>query len=285
MTPLRKEMIRQLELYRMSASTQRLYVRAVKGLAEHYGRSPDTIEAREIQDYLHFQLVKKKLSWSTCNVTAAGLAFFYTRVLDRPGFRANLPPSRRPRKCPEVLSREEIVALFDAAWTPKHKAILMAAYGAGLRSCEVVRLQITDIDSKRMVIRVEQGKGRKDRHAVLGRRLLEELRSYWKIERPPLWLFPKPENQREHWSAEAAQKMYFRTKKRAGITRKGGIHSLRHSFATHMLEDGVDSSVIQAMMGHRHISTTARYLHVNRRHIATVESPLETLFSDTPEAP
>lgn len=280
MTPLRRELIRKLELHRMSASTRKLYVRAVEGLAEHYGRSPDRIDAKGIQDYLHHQLVVKKLSWSTCNVTAAGLAFFYTRVLDRPGFRAELPPRRRPRRLPEVLSRDEVLALFDAAWTPMHRAVLMTTYGGGLRSCEVVRLKVTDVDSRRMTIRVEQGKGRKDRHAVLGPRLLGELRVYWRVERPPLWLFPKPESQREHWSAEGAQKMYYRTKKRAGIKRSGGIHALRHSFATHMLEDGVDSTVIQSMMGHAHISTTAQYLHVSRRHLAAVKSPLDTLLPD-----
>lgn len=277
MTPLRKEMIKALELARFAENTQYAYLKSVEGLAEHYWRSPDQITREEIRDYLHHLLVKRKLAWSSCNVAACGLSFFYTNVLHQASFRLELPPRKRPKKLPEVLAREEVRRLFDAASNPKHRALLMTTYGGGLRVSEVVNLKVSDIDSKRKVIRVVQGKGWKDRQAILGKRLLEELRAYWKINQPPVWLFPGSDINKAMVRG-TAQRIYYNAKEAAGIRRGGGIHTLRHSFATHALEDGVDSTLIQKMMGHAHISTTTTYLHVSHRHMETVKSPLDTLF-------
>lgn len=279
MTLLRQEMIRQLQLQRLATNTQLAYVRAVMGLAGHYGRSPDQITAEEIRTYLHHLLVERELSWSSCNVAACGIGFFYTKVLGWNPVRLDLPPRTRPKTLPQVLSREEVRRLLAAPKNQKHRALLMTAYGGGLRVSELVSLKLTDIESGRMTIRVEQSKGRKDRRTILSEHLLRQLRAYWRIERSPMWLFPGPKLDRPLTRA-SVHNIYHSAKKAAGITRGKGIHTLRHTFATHMLEDGVDSTVIQSMLGHAYISTTARYLHVSRRHLATVKSPLDTLFSD-----
>lgn len=276
MTPLRKEMIKQLELARLSENTRDAYVRSVEGLARFYSRRPDRLTAGQVQDYLHHLLVERKLEWSSCNVAACGLSFFYRKVLGRDSFSLELPPRKRKKKQPEVLSRDEVRRLFNVTANVKHRALLMTTYGCGLRVSEVVNLKIVDIDSKRMTIRVVQGKGWKDRQAILSKQLLEELRAYWKIDRPPVWLFPGNDIDKAMVKG-TAQRIYYGAKKAAGIRRGGGIHTLRHSFATHMLEDGVDSTLIQAMMGHASIYTTAKYLHVSQRHLAKVKSPLDTL--------
>lgn len=283
MTPLRKEMIKELELARLAENTRYAYVKSVEGLAKYYWRSPDQITEEEIRDYLHYLLVKRKLAWSSCNVAACGLSFFYSNVVPRESFHLELPPRKRPKKLPVVLSREEVRQLFAAVSNPKHRALLMATYGGGLRVSEVVNLKVRDIDGKRMVIRVEQSKGWKDRETILGERLLKELRAYWRITQPRDWLFPGSDINKAMVRA-TAQRAYYKAKDAAGIRRGAGIHTLRHSFATHALEDGIDSSLIQKMMGHAHISTTTTYLHVSHRHMGNVKSPLDTLL-ETPSSP
>jgi site-specific recombinase XerD len=270
-------MIKELELARLAENTRYAYVKAVEGLAKHYWRSPDRISGEEVRDYLHHLLVKRKLAWSSCNVAACGLSFFYKNVLQQASFCLELPPRKRPKKQPEVLAREEVRQLLDAVSNPKHRALLMTTYGGGLRVSEVVNLKVRDIDSKRKVIRVTQGKGWKDRQTILGERLLEELRAYWNVDQPSMWLFPGS-NINKAMVRGTAQKIYYNAKEAAGIRRAGGIHTLRHSFATHALEDGVDSSLIQKMMGHAHISTTTNYFHISQRHMEKVKSPLDTLL-------
>jgi integrase/recombinase XerD len=284
MTILREQMIRRLQLERLAAKTQEAYLRAVAGLARYYHRSPDLLSVAEIHSYLHHLLVERKLAWSSCNVAACGLGFFYTKVLGWDSIHLDLPPRTLPKELPEVLSRQEVRRLIEATKNPKHRALLMTTYAAGLRVSEAVNLKVTDIESDRMTIRVDQGKGRKDRRTILAKVLLRELRAYWKILRSPLWLFPGPESER-HLSRSSAQKIYHKAKKAAGIVRGRGIHTLRHSFATHMLEDGVDSTVIQSMLGHTQIATTCRYLHVSRRHLNALKSPLDSLFPDRPTEP
>lgn len=269
-------MIKELELARFAPNTQAAYLRAVEGLATYYRRAPDRISAEEVRAYLHHALVERKLAWSSCNVIACGLAFFYIKVLRREGFRLELPPRTRPKALPEVLSREEVAAILAAPASPKHRLLLATTYSAGLRVSEVVHLKLTDIDGARMTIRVEQGKGRKDRLTVLSERLLGELREYWKIQRPPVWLFPGRDITAP-MTRGAAHWIYDHAKKTAGITRGRGIHTLRHCFATHSLEHGTDSTVIQQVLGHAYLSTTARYLHVSTRHLAQLKSPLDTL--------
>ena len=278
MTPLRKEMIKQLELQRLAPNTRMAYVRSVEGLAKHYGRAPDRVSSREIRDYLHHLLVERQLSWSTCNVAACGIGFFCKRFLGWDAVRIDLPPRTRPKTLPEILSRREVKMLIQATANLKHRALLMTAYGGGLRASELVKLKVTDIESDEMTIRVEQGKGRKDRRTILSDHLLQELRAYWRIERSPVWLFPGPDLTRPLTRC-SAHNVFHAAKSAAGITRGKGIHTLRHCFATHMLEDGIDSAVIQAMLGHAYLSTTAKYLHVTRSHFVSAKSPLDTLFA------
>jgi integrase/recombinase XerD len=276
MTQLRERMVKELQLARKAANTQQAYVRAVEGLARYYRRPPDQISVEEIRDYLRHQLVDLDLAWSTCNVTMCGLIFLYTRVLGWEGLRLELPTRKRPKGLPEVLSQEEVARLLEAPKNPKHRALLKTTYSAGLRVSEVVHLKLEDVDSKRMTIRVRQSKGWKDRYVGLSERLVVELRDYWKIRRPPVWLFPGDELDRP-MSRSAAHQAYHRARMAAGITRGRGIHTLRHCFATHLLENGADSTVIKELLGHAYIATTARYLHVAQRHLATIKSPLDTL--------
>jgi site-specific recombinase XerD len=204
------------------------------------------------------------------------LRFLYVKTLGRDELDLKLPRCRREQKLPEVLSGEEVERVLTALSNPKHRALLMTTYAAGLRVGEVVRLQLTDINSARMVIHVRQGKGYKDRFTLLSRRLLDELRAYWKIERPPIWLFPG-QDPKTHLNRATAGKIYQQAKRDAGVKRRGGIHTLRHCFATHLLESGVDPRTLQILLGHRSLKTTVRYLQVTRDHALSVRSPLDLL--------
>ena len=276
MTPLRQRMIRQMQLRRFSPSTQKSYLRAVAGLARHYDQSPDQITGRKVQDYLLFLMTEHKLGWSTVNVIVAGLQFFYTQTLGRTDVALAIPPRKTPRQLPEVLSREELRRLFAEAENPKHRTLLMTTYAAGLRVSEVIRLKAAHIDSQRMMIRVVRGKGNKDRYTILSQRLLAELRSYWKAYRPAVWLFAG-RNPNRPIADSTARAVFHKAKDRAGIRKQGGIHILRHSFATHLLEAGVDLRTIQLLMGHASIASTVRYLQLTRKTLDATQSPLDLL--------
>lgn len=275
MTPLRQKMIRELELYRKSPNTIVAYVQAVAQLASHFKRSPELITVEEIREFLHYLITQRKQSFSSCNQKLAAIRFFYKHVLGRDNFELRVP-AKRSGRLPEPLSRNEIARLIDTTTNDKHRVMLMTAYGAGLRVSELVRLKPQDIHSERMLIRVDQGKGRKDRYTLLSPRLLEELRAYWRAYRPETWLFPSPRGSRP-LHVTTAKQMYYAAKERAGITRGHGIHCLRHSFATHLLEAGADLLTIQRLLGHTKLSTTVRYLHVTSQHLAALSSPLELL--------
>ena len=275
MTPLRLKMIRELELHRKSPKTIEAYVTAVAQLARHYNRSPEQITVQEIRDFLHYLITERKQAFSSCNQKLAGMRFFYKHLLGRADFELRVP-AKRSGRLPEPLGRGEIARLIEATTNLKHRVLLMTAYAAGLRVSELVHLKPHDIHSERMLIRVNQGKGRKDRYTLLSPRLLEELRAYWRIYRPTIWLFPNRDGSRP-LDATSAQKLYYAAKERAGITRGHGIHCLRHSFATHLLEAGVNLPTIQRLMGHTSLATTARYLHVTSQHLASVSSPLDLL--------
>lgn len=189
----------------------------------------------------------------------------------------SIPRARAPQRLPDILSREEVERLFAAANLLKHRTVLMTAYAAGLRVSELCALNVTDIDSERMTIRVEQGKGAKDRYTLLSPRLLKELRLYWQAQRPKSWLFPAARNADRPLNAHAAQRMFYAARDRAKITKRCGIHGLRHAFATHLLEGGTDVHTIQRLMGHTDIHTTMRYFHVARQKITATHSPLELL--------
>ncbi|MGH8630398.1 MAG: site-specific integrase [Burkholderiales bacterium] len=276
MGELRKQMDGDLVVRGMAVRTREAYLGAVAGLAKYYGRRPDHIGEKEVQNYLLHLIEERKLAWSSCNIVAQGLKFFYRVTLKRSEAQFAVPRARQPQKLPQILAREEVAALLEKTANLKHRTLLMAAYGAGLRLNELCHLKVTDIDSARMTIRVEQGKGAKDRYTLLSPRLLAELRRYWVAYRPKLWLFTTRDA--EHPISDATvQKVFYAAKKRAGIVKDCGIHGLRHAFATHLLEAGVDIHTIQRLMGHGHISSTLRYFHLARRHLANTPSPLELL--------
>ncbi len=280
MTPLRKRMIRELELRRKAPTTVTSYVKAVEELARYYRRSPERISTEEIRDYMHFLIVGKKLSYSSCNHKIVAINFFFREVAGR---KVDLRvPMKRSGRLPEPLSREEVARLLDAAENQKHRVLMMTAYSAGLRVSELVRLKPQDIHSDRMLIRVNQGKGRKDRYTLLSERLLGELRAYWHESRPELWLFPN-QSRTDHMPTCTPARAFYRLKRRAGITHGHGIHTLRHSFATHLLEAGVDLRTIQILMGHTSLNTTVKYLHVTEKHLEQTKSPLDLLRLPKPE--
>ncbi|GBD97735.1 MAG TPA: integrase [Nitrospirae bacterium] len=276
MTTLRQKMIEEMTLREFSPRTQEAYLRAVTELAKYYNQSPDKITKGMIRDYLLYLIQDRKLAWSSRNIVISGLKFFYTHTIGKKSLSLSIPPRKQTSKLPEILSGEELESLFGALSNQKHRTLLMTAYSAGLRLSEVVGLKVTDIDSKRMMIRVEQGKGRKDRYTILSKRLLTELRIYWKMYKPPVWLFCGA-NVKRPLTGRSAQSIYYKAKNMAGIKKGKGIHTLRHCFATHLLEAGVNVRTIQALMGHTSIMTTMIYLQVTRKQISSTQSPLDLL--------
>ncbi|MBC2709490.1 MAG: site-specific integrase [Desulfosarcina sp.] len=273
-TLLRNRFEDYMTLRGFSPKTKQAYVGAVAGLAGYYRKTPDNLDNKQIQAYLLHLIKERGLAWSSCNVVFSGLRCFYGHVLNWENTRFSIPSRPRQKKLPLVMSVEDVMRLIDATKSPKNRVLLMTVYGGGLRVGEVVRLKAGHIESERMLIRVEQGKGRKDRYTLLPRRLLTELRAYYAAYRPGEWLFfskikskPMP--------IGTAQKVYYWAKKRAGITRGKGIHTLRHCFATHLMDQGVDLYVIKQMMGHSAIKTTSRYLHASNQKLAKLISPLD----------
>lgn len=276
MTPLRKKMIERMTLGRLAPKTKEGYLAAVNGLAKFYNKSPDLIGQDEVNAYLIYLIKERKLAWNSCNVVFSGLRYFYLNVLRLEETAFYIPPRPRQRKLPMLLSRDEVKRLIDNASNIKHRALLLTIYGAGLRVSEAVRLKPEHIESSVMMIRVEDGKGRKDRYTILPETLLKELKIYWSACRPGKWLF-FGRDPLEPMPTGTAQKIYYLTKKKVGITGGRGIHTLRHCFATHLLENGTDIYTIKKLMGHSSIKTTFGYLHVSRERIASVKSPLDNL--------
>jgi len=281
MKPLRQKMLNDLRVRNLAENTQASYLQSVTGLSVHYKRSPDQLSSQEVQEYLLYLSQKKKLSWSSCNTIRHGLRFLYQITLNWPATQFYIPCAKEPSKLPEILSHEELLRLFTVATNCKYRSLLMTTYAAGLRASEVTQLRVTDIDSERQCIRVDQGKGRKDRYVPLAPRLLTQLREYWRENRPPHWLFPGTWIDR-HMSRDGASYIYGKARDKAGITKAGGIHLLRHCFATHLLEAGTELVVIQRLMGHTSIRSTIRYLHLAQQHTAATTSPLELLEFPTP---
>lgn len=273
MSELRRKMIRAMQLKDFSPRTQQSYLSAVKGIAGYFGKSPDQLSQEEIEDYiLHLKDTGK--SSSTRNVVISGLRFFYDHTLEDKGITLRMPRRRKPKILPVVLSKEQVGKIIAATGNIKHRLILMAAYSAGLRVGEIANLKINHIDSEQMLIRVEQGKGQKDRNTLLSKRFLQELRTYYKVWRPESYLF-FTKNRHAPMGIATMQKIYYRAKKDAGISKGRGIHTLRHCFASHLLDAGYDVRKIQLLMGHRSLSTTMVYLHVSQSRLAKVESPLD----------
>jgi site-specific recombinase XerD len=260
----------------MAERTRESYLAAVTRLARHYHRPPDQLSPAEVQAYLVHMLREEHLAWSTCSVAVHAFRFLYHTTLGHPEAVFTIPGPKQPKRLPEILSPAEVRRLLDATTTRKQHALLATTYAAGLRVSEVVRLRLHDIDAERMSLRVEQGKGGKDRYTLLSPRLLTELRTYWRQYRPAVWLFAARDGKRP-LDPSTAQKFYYVARDRAGITKRGGIHLLRHAFATHLLEAGTDLPTIQRLLGHGDIRTTMRYLHLARRTVLQTTSPLDWL--------
>src|ERR1700731_1223655 len=274
-SPLRRRMLQDMSVRRFTPDTQREYIRAVKRLTAFLGRSPDTATAEDLRAF-QLHLTATGVPPPSINATVTALRFFFKVTLDRPETTRHLVFVYEPRKLPRVLSPEEVLRLLEAAPGPKHKAALSVAYGAGLRAMEVVAPKVCDIDSTRMMLRVDQGKGRKDRHAILSPQLLELLRDWWRIAQPRVWMFPgrdriNPMTTRQlnrgcHMAAELA-----------GLPNWVAPHTLRHSFATHLLEQHIDIRVIQGLLGHAKLETTALYTQVASNMIREIMSTLDHL--------
>ena len=280
MTPLRQRMIEDMRLRNLSPHTIDAYVHAVAQFARHYGRSPEQLDAAQARAYLLHLVQDQHASWSRYNQARCGLQFLYRFILKQEDERfEKLPCARAPKRLPTVLAPDELRRLFDVvAHHPKHNALLLTLYGAGLRISEALKLRPADIDSQRMFIHVRAGKGSKDRLVKLSPRLLAVLRDYWRQCRPGGWLFPQDRRPERALDCATAERMVARAARRAGITRRVTPHTLRHSYATHLLEAGVDLRSIQVLLGHANLKTTARYTHVSDQHLRSVGSPLDRLY-------
>ena len=280
-SPLRQRMIDDMKLRKLSPKTQASYLRAVIKFTLFFGRSPDLASPEDLRTF-QLQQVEQGVSSTTINATITGLKFFFDVTLERPATLKRMSRVRRPQKLPQVLSVEEVERLLTGASNPKHRAALAVAYGAGLRASEVVHLKIADIDSERMIVRVVQGKGRRDRYAMLSPSLLKLLRAWWRQGYTTGkmlqsgWLFPG-RNPANPLSTRQLNRACHLAAQAGGLEKRVSMHTLRHSFATHLLENKVDIRVIQVLLGHRKLETTARYSHVATRTLSEVTSPLEQL--------
>jgi integrase/recombinase XerD len=283
-SPLRLQMIRELQLQQKKPKTIQIYVSLIAELDRHYRCSPDQLTTEQLREFLHQCIVRRKLGRSACNLRLAAYRFFFEQVLRRPKLDLRVP-SKSVKRLPQPLARSEVAKLIEALSNVKHRTLLMTAYGTGLRVSELVGLRCQDIHSDRKLIFVHQGKGGKDRYTLLSPRLLVALRDYYRAEfirrnrQHGRWLFPgkAPDS---HLSARSAQEVYSAAKRKAGLQHGNGIHSLRHSFATHLLEAGVDLISIQRLMGHSNLQTTSIYLHVTEKHTQGIRSPLDLLPKD-----
>ena len=274
MSELRDRMIRDMTVRGFAPRTHKAYIAAVVRLAKRYRRPPNEITNDEVQTYLAHLIQERKLSWSTCSQAANAFRFLYHVTLGHPRTEFHVPLPKQPQKLPEILSREEVWRLLTVPLHPRHRLLLTTVYAAGLRVSEAIALKVSDIDADRMTMRIEQGKGAKDRYVPLAARLLQELRAYWKTTPPRVWLFANRQGTRPI-DITVAQKIYTLAKLRAGIQKQGGIHALRHAFATHLLEAGVDLHTVQRLLGHRQISTTMRYFHLSQGRLVGTRSPLD----------
>lgn len=277
MSKLSNKMNNDMLLHGFSFNTRKSYITSIRRMAKYYNRSPDQISNDEIQQYLLHLLKDKKFSYSTCNCLVSALKFFYEKTLGHSRNSFCIPIVKQPQKLPEVPTRQEIQQLFAVAHDVKHRVILMLAYGAGLRISEIANLKIKDIDSEQMCLKIEQGKGQKDRYTLLPPCLLTELRQYWKTYHPKIWLFSLADGT-EPVTTPSIRRTWKQIKEKANLQKCGGIHGLRHAFATHMLEDGVDLYTIKQLLGHSSIRTTTRYLRLTKLRMAETPSPLDSLI-------
>jgi site-specific recombinase XerD len=288
MTPLRQKLIDEIQLRGFSPHTQDSYVRTVTGLARHYHRSPDQINDDELKAFLLYLLREKKLACSSLIVAVSGLRFFFGKVLHRSttAIEQALPQMKKPVLRPKVYSVQELERFFKCPLlNRRHRALFMTTYAAGLRVSEVCQLRVADLLSDRNQIRVVQGKGKKDRYTLFSPRLVEELRAYWRLYHPKEWLFPSTLFPDRPLTRTAVERAFVDAVERAKLPDRGGPHSLRHSFATHLLEAGVDPLTLQRLLGHSSLRTTTTYLHVRQERLANISSALDLIdFSRAKQA-
>lgn len=285
MTPLRQRMLDDMRVRNFAPRTIKSYVEQVAQFARYFGRSPEQLGAEEIRRYQIHLVQEKKVAWSTLNQAVCALRFLYRVTLAQDWAVTHIPYARRPKRLPTVLSADEVQRLLACVQFLKARLVLSTAYAAGLRISEATHLKVTDLDSSRMMIRIRQGKGAKDRCVPLSRRLLEELRAYWRLERPADWLFPGGHDRREPIHPSSVQRVCHQAAQAAGINKHVTPHTLRHSFATHLLEAGVDLPAIQRLLGHRSVQTTMIYLHVRQQRLHAITSPLDWLPVEPVAAP
>jgi integrase/recombinase XerD len=280
MSPLRRRMIEDMQIRNLSPVTQRCYTHAVASFSRHFKRSPDRLGLAEVRAY-QVHLVSTGVSWQQFNQAVCALRFFYGVTLGRAAMVERIPYARKLQQLPVVLSGDEVARFLAGVRRLKHRMALTTAYAAGLRVSEVVRLKTADIDGARMVIRVERGKGGKDRYVMLSPQLLAMLRSYWKAARPGYWLFPGRSKDRP-LDPSVLQAACRAARAAAGFDKPVTAHTLRHSFATHLLEAGTDIRTIQVLLGHNDLSTTTRYVQVATTTISSTPSPLDRLKLEMP---
>ena len=276
MTPLRQRMLQDMGIRNLALNTQHAYVQQISAFARHFDCSPEALGPEQVRAYQVHLIEERKLAAGSLSVVAAALRFLYKITLRTAWNDDDIPMPKRPLKLPIVLSPEEVVRFLACVASTKHRAILTTIYASGLRVSEAVALRLADIDSSRMVLRVDQGKGRKDRYVMLSPRLLEVLRDYWRIERPKPWLFPG-DGLGSHITKNAVEQACQKAHRACGIDKPVTPHSLRHAFATHLLESGTDVRRIQLLLGHRSLSTTSRYLKIATSSLCATVSPFDQL--------
>ncbi len=282
MTPLRQRMTEDMQVRNLALNTQTSYVQQISLFARYFNKSPEQLGPEDIRTYQVYLTNEKKLAPGSVLIAVAALRFLYKTSLKRDWpFEDVIPAPKKPQTLPVVLSPEEVLQFLGCVGSTKHRAILSTCYAAGLRISEAVCLAPTDIDSKRMVIRVDQGKGQKDRYVMLSAKLLEILRSWWRVERPKQWLFPG-DIPGQHISRDAVGQACQKAHRLSGIRKPVSPHSLRHAFAVHLLESGTDVRTIQLLLGHRSLATTARYLRIATSKVCATSSPLDLLPQPTP---
>lgn len=286
MTQLRQRMQDELVRRNYAETTAVSYLAAVEEFARHFGKRPDQLGAEHIREYQLYLLKERKLAINTVVARVSALRFFFIKTLRRKGVKEDLPYPKR-RRLPIVLSQEEVARLIDAASNLFHRALLMTLYSTGVRRSELCRLKVSDIDSQRMTIRIERGKGGADREMPLSPKLLDTLREYWRWMKPKTYLFPGTVN---NWRTDqpiTTKVAYYAVQqaaRRAGIEKRVSPHTLRHCFATHLLEAGADLRTIQILLGHSDIEQTTVYLHLSQKHLRAVANPLDTITISGPDS-
>ena len=281
MTKLRQQMNDAMQLRGLAERTRESYIACVYGLAKYYRLSPDQLDAAAIQAYLLHLITEKKLAYASVNQASCAFRFLFGTVLGRESARFDIPMAKVPKRLPQILSREEVASLFIHCRNLRDRTLLETIYATGMRLSEVCHLELTDIEtaSDRMCIKVRQGKGGKDRYTLLSPRLLKSLQLYWRAYRPQRWVFPNRAGDGPI-GEKTVQRLYCAVRDAAGLAKNGGVHTLRHAFATHLLEAGTDIHTIQCLLGHGHVNTTMRYFHLAQKQLMGTTSPLELLPPD-----